>query len=32
MPLFIYSKLEPEFNYRVLTGKTPEIVSGTPCE
>jgi len=31
MPLFIYSSLKPEFNYRILRGKTSEIISGTPC-
>jgi Major royal jelly protein len=31
MPLFIYSSLKPEFNYRILTGKTEDIISGTPC-
>lgn len=32
MPLFIYKELAPETNYRVLVGKTSEIISGTPCE
>lgn len=32
MPLFIYSSLKPETNYRVLTGKTSEIIAGTPCQ
>lgn len=31
MPLFIYGSLKPEFNYRILTGKTEDIISGTPC-
>lgn len=31
MPLFIYGTLKPEYNYRILTGKTNEIISGTPC-
>lgn len=31
MPLFIYGSLKPEFNYRVLTGKTSEVISGTAC-
>lgn len=31
MPLFIYSSLKPEYNYRILTGKTAEVISGTPC-
>lgn len=28
---FIYGELKPEVNYRVLTGKTSEIISGTVC-
>lgn len=32
MPLFIYKELEPGYNYRILTGKTSEIISGTACE
>lgn len=32
MPLFIYSSLKPEYNYRILTGKTKDVISGTPCE
>lgn len=31
MPLFIYGSLKPEYNYRILTGKTSEVISGTPC-
>jgi Major royal jelly protein len=31
MPLFLYSSLKPEYNYRILTGKTSDLVSGTPC-
>lgn len=32
MPLFIYKELAPEVNYRVLVGKTSEVISGTPCQ
>jgi hypothetical protein len=32
MPLFIYKNLEPGFNYRILTGKTDEVIVGTACE
>lgn len=32
MPLFIYSSLKPEVNYRVLVGESSEIIKGTPCE
>lgn len=33
MPLFIYSKLDPEqYNYRILVGNTTEIIAGTPCD
>lgn len=33
MPFFIYSELPVgEINYRVLVGKTSEIIKGTPCE
>jgi Major royal jelly protein len=32
MPIFIYSKLKPEFNFRILVGKTTDIIKGTPCE
>jgi hypothetical protein len=32
MPLFIYSSLRPEVNYRILVGETQEVVKGTPCE
>lgn len=33
MPLFIYSKLpEGEENFRILTGKTSELIKGTVCE
>lgn len=32
MPQFIYSKLEPGYNYRILTGRTEEVIVGTPCE
>ncbi|CRK87272.1 CLUMA_CG001074, isoform A [Clunio marinus] len=31
MPLFIYGTLKSEYNYRILTGKTSEIITGTPC-
>lgn len=33
MPLFIYSELpKGEINYRILVGKTEELIKGTPCE
>lgn len=33
MPVFIYSSLKADtYNYRVLTGKTSEVISGTPCK
>lgn len=32
MPLFIYKNLEAEHNYRIMTAKTSEVVTGTPCE
>jgi dopachrome tautomerase len=32
MPIFIYKKLNEEFNYRIFMGKTGEIIKGTPCE
>lgn len=31
MPVFIYSSLKPEYNYRILTGQTSKVISGTPC-
>lgn len=31
MPLFLYGSLKPEYNYRILTGRTSEIISGTAC-
>jgi Major royal jelly protein len=32
MPVFIYKKLNEDFNYRIFMGKTSEIIKGTPCE
>lgn len=32
LPVFMFSKLEPEVNYRILMGKTSDIIKGTPCE
>lgn len=32
LPVFMYDKLSKEFNYRILMGKTTEIIKGTPCE
>lgn len=33
MPVFIYSNLKSdEYNYRIMMGKTSEIIKGTPCE
>jgi hypothetical protein len=33
LPLFWYAQLNAnEVNYRVLTGKTNELIKGTPCE
>lgn len=32
MPVFIYGSLKNEFNYRILAGKTSELIKGTPCE
>lgn len=32
MPLFIYSSLKNEVNYRILVGDSSEIIKGTPCE
>lgn len=31
LPTFIFSELKPGVNYRILTGKTSEIISGTKC-
>lgn len=33
LPTFLYDTLKPEEdNYRILTGKTEELIKGTPCE
>lgn len=33
MPAFIYQSLKPEeVNYRILRGKTRELIRGTPCD
>lgn len=32
LPVYMFNKLKPEHNYRILTGKTTEIIKGTPCE
>lgn len=33
MPRFLFTKLDTnKFNYRILTGKIPEIIKGTVCE
>jgi len=33
MPVFMFSNLKSgEYNYRIMMGKTSEIIKGTPCE
>ncbi|KAG5680008.1 hypothetical protein PVAND_009541 [Polypedilum vanderplanki] len=33
MPIFMYSNLDStSYNYRIMMGKTTEIIKGTPCE
>lgn len=33
MPLFIYTKLDPQqYNYRILIGNATEVIRGTPCD
>lgn len=32
MPVFMFSSLKPGINYRILMGKTTDIIKGTPCE
>ncbi|CAO1395766.1 unnamed protein product [Diamesa tonsa] len=32
LPVYMFNKLKPEHNYRILTGKATEIIKGTPCE
>lgn len=32
MPVFMFSSLKPGFNYRILMGKTADIIKGTSCE
>lgn len=32
LPVFMFNKLKPGLNYRILMGKTTEIIKGTPCE
>lgn len=31
LPVFMFNSLKPGFNYRIMTGKTSEIIKGTPC-
>lgn len=32
LPVFMFSSLKPGFNYRILMGKTTDIIKGTPCD
>lgn len=33
LPIFLYSKLDKnDYNYRILKGKTTDLISGTPCQ
>ena len=32
MSIFLYSELPLDYNYRILTGKTSDLIVGTPCE
>lgn len=32
MSVFQYSTLPLDYNYRILTGKTSELIEGTPCD
>jgi hypothetical protein len=32
MPIYMFSALKNETNYRILMGKTSELIRGTPCE
>lgn len=33
LPVFMYSTLDPQqYNYRVLTGKSSDVIKGTPCD
>lgn len=33
MPIFMYRKLRiDQFNYRILVGKSSEVIKGTPCD
>lgn len=32
LPVFIYSTLKKEQNYRILVGNTKDIIKGTPCD
>lgn len=33
MPLFIYTKLDPQqYNYRILIGSATDAIKGTPCD
>lgn len=32
MSLFQYASLPYDYNYRILTGKTSDLIVGTPCE
>lgn len=32
MPVYMFSSLKPETNYRIMMGSTRELIKGTPCE
>lgn len=32
MPVYMFSALKPETNYRIMMGSTRELIKGTPCE
>lgn len=32
MPVYMFSTLKSEVNYRIMMGKTVDIIKGTPCE
>lgn len=32
MPVYMFSALKPEINYRIMVGSTRELIKGTPCE
>lgn len=32
MPVYMFSALKPETNYRIMMGSTKKLIKGTPCE